>query len=403
MSAHPPRRIPIGDYRFSPRVIDDFQQIFRTGRVTYGPFLKRFESLFAQAHDLKHGIFCVSGTSALQVALRALRNVYGWEDGDEVLVPALTFVASSNAVLHERLIPRFVEIEPDFFDIDPSHIEEQVTPRTRAIMPVHLFGMPCRMSEIEEIAKRHKLAIVEDCCQCIGGRIDGRSVGTWSPLSCFSTYCGSAVFTGVGGLVLTSDSKLATLARMLLAHGRDEKYLSIDDDDSLNDPALLEEIVQKRFCFVELGYSFRMTEFEGAMGIPQIESIASILETRRQKADYLIAGLHDLEILELPKDRTNARRAYRMFPIRLKANATVRNRVCFQLERHGIETRPLFPLLEQPYYQRLFGNIAGDYPIARDVANTGFYIGCHEFLDQADLDYVIHHIRNAVSQASRLV
>lgn len=393
------RRIPIGDFRFTPRIVEDFHEIFRTGRVSYGPFLRRFESLFASAHDQRHGVFCVSGTAALQVALRALRCVHGWRDGDEVLVPALTFVASSNAVLHERLVPTFVEIEPDFLGMDPARIEEQITPRTRAVMPVHLFGLPCRMAEIADIATRHGLAVVEDCCQCTGGRFEGRSVGSWSPLSCFSTYCGSVVFTGAGGLVLTSDDNMAVLARKLLAHGRDEKYLSIDDDDMLENPALLEEVVQKRFSFVELGYSFRMTEFEGAMGVAQVESLGQALGARRQNAEYLIAGLSDIEALDLPRDRPNARRSHRMFPIRLKAPTGVRNRVSFFLERHGVETRPLFPLLEQPYYRRLFGDIAGKYPIAREAGSTGFYVGCHELLEQADLDYMITLLREGVRQA----
>jgi dTDP-4-amino-4,6-dideoxygalactose transaminase len=389
------RRVPIGDFRFTPRIIADFHQIFESGRVTYGPFLRRFESRFAGAHDRRHGVFCVSGTSALQVALRALRNVRRWEDGDEVLVPALTFVASSNAVLHERLAVKFVEVEPDFLGVDPARIEEQITSRTRAIMPVHLFGMPCRMGEIAEIAATHNLEIVEDCCQSTGARIDGKAVGSWSPLSCFSTYCGSAVFTGAGGLVLTDDDDLAVLARKLLAHGRDEKYLSIDDDDMLGDPSLLADIVQKRFCFVELGYSLRMTEFEGAMGLAQIEGLDEILAARRKNAEFLTAALGDLEVLELPKDRPNARRAFRMFPIRVKETAR-RNPLCFFLERHGVETRPLFPLLEQPYYVRRFGDIAGRYPIARDASNAGFYIGCHEYLEQADLDYTVDLIRRGL-------
>ena len=393
------RKIPIGDFRFTPRIIEDFQEIFRTGRVSYGPFLRRFESLFASAHDRRHGVFCVSGTAALQVALRALRCVHGWRDGDEILVPALTFVASSNAVLHERLVPAFVEIEPDFLGMDPARIEEQITPRTRAVMPVHLFGLPCRMTEIADIAARHGLVIVEDCCQCIGGRFEGRSVGCWSPLSAFSTYCGCVVFTGAGGLVLTSDDDLAVLARKLLAHGRDEKYLSIDDDDRLENPALLEEVVQKRFSFVELGYSFRMTEFEGAMGMAQVESLDERLAVRRLNAEYLIGGLSDIEALDLPRDRPTARRAYRMFPIRLKAPTDARNRVSFFLERHGVETRPLFPLLEQPYYRRLFGDIAGQYPIAREAANTGFYVGCHELLERADLDYMLAVLREGVGKA----
>jgi perosamine synthetase len=392
------RRVPVGDYRFSSEVIENFQKIFQTGRVTYGPILKEFEDRFANVHEQQYGVFCVSGTSALQVALKLLRNIHNWQEHDEVLVPALTFVASANAVLHEGLKPGFVEIESDFFDMDPARIEEQITSKTRAIMPVHLFGMPCRMAEIAEIAERYGLIILEDCCQCTYGKIDGNAVGTWSPLCCFSTYCGSLVFTGVGGLVLTNDHDLAIRTRKLLAHGRDEKYLSIDDDDKLGNPELLEEVVQKRFCFGDLGYSLRMTEFEGAMGIEQIKRIDSIAAQREENANYLIQGLQDLDMLALPKDRPNAKRAYRMFPIKVEGNARMRNQIAFYLERHGVETRPLVPLLDQPYYQQLYGNIIENYPIAKEVGRTGFYIGCHEYLEQADLDYVIEIIHKAVAQ-----
>ena len=396
----PERRIPVGDYRFSAEVIENFQQIFQSGRVTYGPLLKEFETRFANAHAQQHGVFCVSGTSALQVALKLLRNLYDWQESDEVLVPALTFVASANAVLHEGLKPVFVEIESDFFDMDPARIEEQITPKTRAIMPVHLFGMPCRMTEIAEIAERRGLVILEDCCQCTYGKIDGRAVGTWSPLSCFSTYCGSLVFTGVGGLVLTNEHELAIRTRKLLAHGRDEKYLSIDDDDKLGKPELLEEVVRKRFCFVDLGYSLRMTEFEGAMGLEQIARIDSIAAQREKNANYLIQGLRDLDMLTLPKDRPHTKRAYRMFPIKVEGSARMRNQISFYLERHGVETRPLVPLLDQPYYQQRYGNIIDNYPIARKVGRTGFYIGCHEYLEQDDLDYVIEIIHQAIAHLS---
>ncbi|MBN1999303.1 DegT/DnrJ/EryC1/StrS family aminotransferase [candidate division KSB1 bacterium] len=392
----PSRRVPIGDFAFTPEIRANFEKIFQTNRVTYGPFLREFETQFAAIHQRKYGVFCVSGTSALHVALKILKNYHNWQDNDEILVPALTFVASSNVVLHERLKPVFVEIEKDFFDMDPSRIEENITPKTRAIMPVHLFGMPCRMTEIAQIAEKHGLVILEDCCQCTFGKIENQPVGSWSPMSCFSTYCGSLIFTGVGGLILTDDFDLQIRTRQLLAHGRDEKYLSIDDDDKLNRPDLLEEVVQKRFAFVDLGFSFRMTEFEGAMGLPQVYNIEWINRQRCENAEILISALSDIPIFQLPSDRPNAKRAYRMFPIKINGTKKMRNSVSFFLERHGIETRPLLPLLDQPYYQKLYGNISEQYPIARDVGNTGFYIGCHEYLEPEDLEYAISVIHEAV-------
>ncbi len=387
--------VPIGNYRFDQETIENFQEIFKTGRLTYGPFLRKFESEFARLHEQTYGVFCVSGTSALHVALKTHRKFKNWAVGDEVLVPALTFVASSNVVLHEQMKPVFVEIESDFFDMDPERIEEKITPRTRAIMPVHLFGMPCRMQEISDIAQKHGLTILEDCCQCTYGKIDNKPVGSWSELPCFSTYCGSLVFTGVGGLVLTNDQSQMIHLRKLLAHGRDEKYLSIDDDN-LDNPEKLKDVVNKRFCFVDLGFSFRMTEFEGAVGLPQIKRIDEIFKIRRNNAEYLIAGLEGIDLLQLPRDRDNALRSFRMFPIKINGTGKIRNTISFYLEQKGIETRPLVPLLDQPYYIELFGNLADSYPIAKDVGQTGFYIGCHEYLDQSDLDYTIDTIKEIV-------
>src|SRR3712207_6174410 len=197
--------------------------------------MRRFEQEFAELHGCRFGVMSNSGTSSLQVALQALKERHGWEDGDEVIVPAVTFVATSNIVLHNRMTPVFVDVLPDTYNIDPARIEARITERTRAIVPVHLFGLPADMDPILELARAHDLKVIEDSCEAMFATYRGRPVGSFGDVACFSTYVAHFLVTGVGGLGTTNDGELAVAMRSLINHGRDSIYLSIDDD-ATDDP-----------------------------------------------------------------------------------------------------------------------------------------------------------------------
>jgi len=381
------RQIGIGYADVSPLQRHYVNDVLEKNRLSYGEYTRRFEREFARLHDRRWAIFCNSGTSALQVAVHALKELYGWEDGDEVLVPAITFVATSNVVIQNRLTPVFVDVEPDHFGLDSEQLERHISPRTRAIMPVHLFGQSCEMESIMDCASRHNLRILEDSCETMFVRYKGRPAGSWGDAACFSTYVAHLIVTGVGGFAATSNLELANLMKSLMNHGRDNIYLSIDDDDDKDDVGF-EEVVARRFSFTHVGYSYRATEMEAALGVGELARHTEILRRRQENAAYLTKRLAPLEeYLQLPSHRKDAEHAFMMYPIVAKDGVS-REKLLLHLERAGIETRHLMPLLNQPVYKALFGNIESQYPVASRLNSQGFLIGCHQGLAHEDFDYI---------------
>lgn len=380
-------KIGVGTVTITEQAKKNVMQVLETGRLSYGPFLQKLEKDFAESHNCKYGIVSNSGTSALHVALQALKEIHGWQDGDEVIVPAVTFVATSNIVIHNRMTPVFVDVEKEYYGIDPKKIEEKITLKTRAIIPVHLFGMPCEMNAIQEIAKKHNLKIIEDSCETMYAKYKGKMVGSLSDIGCFSTYIAHLLVTGVGGINTTNNPEYATKIRSLINHGRDSIYISIDDAEG-KEGQELNEIIEARFRFVSVGHSFRVTEMEGALGVAQLEILHEIIEKRRKNAVYLIENLKQFEQhLQLPKIRPNAEHSFMMFPIVMKHES--KKAIVEFLENNGIETREMLPLINQPIYQQLFKINESEYPIAKWINESGFYIGCHQDIGEEDLKYIV--------------
>lgn len=364
-------------------------QVLDSGRLSYGPFLRRFEKDFAALCNRKFAISANSGTDALLVSVQALKELDGWKDGDEVLVPALTFIATSNVVLQNNLKPVFVDIDSKTYNIDPAKIEEKITKRTRAIIPVHLCGLSAEMEDIMAIAKKYKLRVIEDSCETVGVKYRGKPVGSLGDIACFSTYIAHLITTGVGGLALTNNPEIATKIRSLVNHGRDSIYISIDDDRGKKGKAL-QEIISRRFSFVSIGHSNRLTELEGALGIAQLKDLSKNIHLRQKYAASLLKDLKPfVKFLQLPTWPKYTEHAFMMFPITVIDKKIKRDELMQYLEEGGIETRPLFPLLSQPLYKKLFGNLESHYPNAAFVGRNGFYIGCHPELKMSDFRYII--------------
>lgn len=385
-----PKKIGVGGAIITPYAKRLVNQVLDSGRISYGPMLRRFEEEFARACERKFAISANSGTSALQVALHALKEKDGWRDGDEVIVPAITFVATSNVVLQNRLAPVFVDVDPATYHIDPKKIEAAITRRTRAIMPVHLFGMSADMDAIMVIAKRHKLRVVEDSCEAVGVRYKGRPVGALGDIACFSTYMAHLVTTGVGGLALTNDPDLAVRMKSLVNHGRDSIYVSMDDDKNLKGRARF-DIANKRFSFVSIGYSYRMTELEGALGIAELKYLKRNIRLRQRYAGYLLKGMKRYEkFLQLPTRPRDREHAYMMFTMIIKdPRLFTRDEIVAWLEDWNVETRYMMPLINQPIYTSMFGDLESRYPVAAHINHYGFYIGCHPEMDKKSLDYIL--------------
>lgn len=364
--------------------IDSYQknlvnQVLKSERLSYGPMTQKFEAEWAKLHKVRYALYCNSGTSALQVALHALKDKYGWKDGDEVIVPATTFVATMNVVLHNNLKPVFVDVD-EYFNIDPSKIEAKITIKTKAIIPVHLLGQPAQMDKIRKLAKRYNLRIVEDSCETVASTYAGIPVGAWGDIGCFSTYASHLVVTGVGGLACTNNSDLATRIKGLYNHGRDGIYNSIDD----NKKGV--QIMKSRFNFVHSGYSYRLTEMESALGLGHLKRLKKEIKIRQKNAQYLTKKLSGLTQILLPKIHPKATHSFMLYPIIVMGRE--RNRLMKFLEENGIKTRYMMPLLNQPIVKKIFGDIRKDYPVSDWLLDHAFLIGMHPDLTKEDLDRV---------------
>lgn len=379
--------------RLTPLHRKYINQALSSGRLSYGPFLKSFEAEFAKLHNRRFGISTNSGQSALQVAVRALKDLGRWRDDDEVLVPATTFPSTPNAVILNNLKPVFADIDPRTYHIDPRKIQKYITSRTRAIMPVHLFGLSADMEAIMAAARRHKLKVIEDSAQSVGVRHRGEPVGSQGDIACYSTYVSHIVSTGVGGMVLTNDPRQATLIQSLVQYGRDTIYRTADDDRGLSGRAL-KDMVRRRFNFVTIGYSYRLTELEGALGMAELTYLQKNILRRQKNAEYLRRGLAPFsKYLQLPWWPAHSEHAFMMFPVAVITKKFSRDELTYWLEEQNIETRPFYSLLSLPVYSRLFGNIERRYPVARWARQKGFFIGCHPELQRSDLDYILAAFR----------
>lgn len=382
-----PHQIGVGGLVLSDYEKRLVNEVLDSNQLTYGPMTKRFEREFATSHDARFGLFMNSGTSALHCALAALKNRHGWSDGDEVIVPAVTFVATSNIVLHNGMTPVFVDVEPDTYNLDPAKLEAKISRKTRAIIPVHLLGLPASMGPIMELAKTYRLGVIEDSCETMFARYQGQSVGSIGDIGCFSTYVAHFLVTGVGGLAITNDPELAVDLRSLMNHGRDSIYIASKDDEGAEGERL-EEIVAKRFSFIHVGHSSRCTEMEAAIGVGQIARATEIVARRKEIAARLTEGLRPYEeYLQLPSCPPDRTHSYMLYGLVVRHES--KRRLVNYLESRNIETRDMLPLINQPIYKRLFGNLEDHYPVAKWINQSGFYIGCHSYMQDEEVDFVL--------------
>jgi perosamine synthetase len=362
------RSLTLADWAATRKQKKLIKQVLKSGRLTYGNKTRELEERFAEIHGAKHAIFTSSGTAALKISLHALKDKHGWKDGSEVIIPSVTFVATMNAVLMNNLIPVLVDVEKGSANINPYFIEDAITKKTVAILPVHLLGQPANMTAVMDIANRHKLEVVEDSCETMFvNELQGTT-------ACFSTYVAHLLVTGVGGFILTNDDKLAITMRSMLFHGRDESYLNIDDRP---------KAIWKRFYFPRHGYSDRMTELEAAIGLGDLDNWEDMIDQRQDNAQYLMWNLE--EYLEFPIADAYSH-SFMFFP----AYARRRDELMVYLEENGIQTRTMMPLISQPITKPY---LKKNYPAAEYIGKHGILLPSHQYLTKKDLNYLIEKIR----------
>src|SRR3990167_1264003 len=372
-------KITLADWQPTDRQKKLVNDVLNTGRLTYGPYTRMLEQKFAKLHNFKYCIFTNSGTSALQIAWHFLKIRYKWEDGDEVIVPAITFVATVNVLLQNRLKPVLVDVDPATFNINPELIAKKITKRTRAICPVDLLGRPVDIEPIVKLARKYRLKIVEDSCKTMFvNHPNEKPVGSEANIACYSSYMAHIISTGVGGFLCTNDSYAYKYLRSMIWHGRDNHYLTIDDSRPTR------ENIQARFRFDKPGYSYRLTEMEAALGIDELDRAGEIIQRRKNNAEQLYVLLSEFDQFIISPEIIPDN-AWMFFPIVCKDKVD-RDKFCEFLEKKGIQTRYIMPLINQPIFKGLWN--PQDYPVAQWLDKKGFLIGCHQFLTNKDLEYV---------------
>jgi perosamine synthetase len=335
-------------------------EVLDSGMLAQGPRTAKLEERFAQLCGVKYALATTSGTTALHVAL--LANGIG--PGDEVITTPFTFIASANSILFTGAKPVFVDIDPATFNIDPALIEKAITPRTKAILPVHLYGHLCDMEALQAIADRHGLKIIEDACQAVGATFQGRAAGSFGT-GCFSLYATKNVMSGEGGMITTNDDALAEQCRLMRNHG-----------------------MKRRYYHDMLGYNFRLSDLHAAIGLAQMDRLAGFTEKRRANAAYLNAHL---KTVVTPLARPGYGHVWHQYTVRVDGGRD-RDAAVKRLNDAGVGTGIFYPVPahQQGYMQELLGKVT--MPVAERLAKEVISLPVHPQVTQADLETIVREV-----------
>ncbi len=366
------RSVPLAAPDLGARELEVVTDVLQSGVLALGDYARQFEAGIAGLTGRQEGIACSSGTAGLHLGVRALEI----SDGDEVITTPFSFVASANCVMYERAVPRFVDIEEESLGLDPALVEDATSVRTRAILPVHVFGRPCRINDIVEIARRRNWSVIEDACEGLGSTVEGRPLGSFGDLSVFAFYPNKQITTGEGGMVVTDDASVADTIRSLRNQGRD------------SDGTWLRHI--------RLGYNYRLDELSAALGVAQLERLAELQAGRARVVRAYEDALGGLDWVTLPRAGQGESVDWFVFVVRLHADID-RDRVMSDLAEAGVASRPYFsPLHLQPFYRKTFGFKIGDFPVAERVAASTLALPFSSRLAEDDVRYVADALRDSV-------
>ena len=360
------KMIPIAEPCIGEEELNNVIEAVKSGWISSkGEFIINFEKNFAKYCNVDYGIAVSNGTVALHLALAAL----GIKKGDEVIVPTLTFIATANAVRYCNAKPVFVDSRLDYWCIDPEKIEEKITDNTKAIIPVHLYGHPCDMEAINDIAQDHNLYVIEDAAEAHGAEYKGKKVGSLGDISCFSFYGNKIITTGEGGMCLTDNEELTEKMRILRDHGMNPN---------------------KRYWYDVMGFNYRMTNLQAAVGVAQTEKLDKFIEKKREIAKIYNSGLKDIDGITLPPEMEWVKNVYWMYSILIETGfGTNRDQLIQLLGKKGIETRPFFyPVHIQPQYRKY----GGAFPIAEGLSKEGINLPSGVTLKKSGVKYIVDTI-----------
>lgn len=365
----PIRKIPIARVRLDRRELLAVEKVLKSGQLRQGRVTEDFENRFARAVGTRYAVAVNSGTAALFLAYKTMLG-----PGDEVIVPDFTFAATATMVVAAGATPVFADVDPRTFNLDPRDVERKITRRTRALVPVHLFGQPADIPRLMAIVRRHKLRLIWDAAQAHGCRFRGRDVGSFPEVACYSFYPSKNMTTGEGGMLTTSDSALAGELRLLRSHGEEGRY-----------------------AHVRIGYNFRLTDVAAALGRSQLSKLSSAVRRRRSNAAILARGLRNIPGLAVPEAAPGVLPAFNLFTVVIEPEQLKMSRDDFQnaLARRGVATSVHYPLPlhRQPVFAGKGSD--ADYPVSTRLAATVLSLPVHPGLSREDLKHIIRAVRAA--------
>ncbi len=380
--------IPITRPYLDEREQELVADVIASGWVTQGPRVEEFEETFAAYVGAPHAVAVTSCTTALHLSLLAL----GIGPGDEVIIPSMTFIATANAILHAGATPVFVEVHPRTVNIDPQSVEDAITPRTKAIMPVHQIGMPAGMAALLDIGARHGLKIIEDAACAVGSEVDlgdgwekvGRPRGD---LACFSFHPRKLITTGEGGMLTCADEATATRLRRLRHHG-----MSVSDRTRHSSGRVVAEE------YVEVAHNYRMTDLQAAMGLGQMEKLAGIVEARRRLAARYTEHLAEVEALTPPFEPAYARSNYQSYCVRLASDAPCsRDELMQKMLDRGISTRRgIMTIHREPAYADMCAHV--ELPITERASDETLLIPLYPQMTDDEQDAVIRALKDCAGR-----
>ena len=361
-------KIPLFDIYYDNQEIEAVTKTIRSGIWSgEGNEVKKLEKEFADYMDVKYAIAMNSGTSTLHSLLLA----YGISSGDEVITTPFTFIATANSALFVGAKPVFVDIEQETYGIDPDKINETITKKTKAIMPIHYGGIGCKIEEICEIASDNNIVLIEDAAESLGATVNGKKIGTFGDSASFSLCSNKNITSGEGGVITTNSKEIYEKAKLIRSHGRSET---------------------NTYDHVMLGYNFRMSNITAAIARVQLKKVEKINEMRRENAHYLTKKSSRVEGIETPEEPQGYKSIFQLYTIRLESEAN-RDKLMKYLLDNEIQTKIYFPPVHlTTLYRNLFGYKGGEFPVAENLSKMVLSLPMYPTLKKEEMDYIVEKI-----------
>lgn len=376
----PSWKIPLYKIHWDEDDVNHVVEVIRQGMFwATGPNIEKFEGMVADRIGKKYAAAFNSGTSALHAILMAYRI----GKGDEVIVPSFTFIATANSVLFVGAKPVFADIETETYGLDPEDVKNKITSKTRAIMPIHYGGLPCRIKELEEIAEDHKLLLIEDAAESLGADITGRPVGSFGDAAMFS-FCGNKVITtGEGGMIVTDERGVYEKLKLVRSHGRAETENYFTSTRTMD--------------YIALGYNWRMSNIIAALGVSQVKKLNKTISMRRKNAAYTSKHLSKITEVKTPNPPKGYFHVYQMYTVEIKDGKKSRDDLKKHLADKEIMTKVYFsPVHLAQFYRKTHGFQSGELPVTEELAKRVLTLPMYASMTTEEMDYVIGSIKECL-------